>query len=128
MVTPSTPTHLGLLLFWSGNTRWAIDESQVKRIERPSQKRESQALILPFHQWLGNPPVSPDKDPYLLTPKHSKTGKILQIDQLEDIQKISLKKIFPLPPILKGRAGLKEVWGVVFLEGSPIYLLDLAQM
>ena len=117
-----------LLIFNIMGIRLGVDMEQVYQMKSPEQVDEEEFQAADFHYFHEMVPFHQESvyyhTPRVLFLRHAECLTGVLIDQPEDIVRVPIDSIQPLPPSLgKGRKS-EAIWGVALRDGDIVLLVD----
>ena len=126
---PEASNELKLLIFNIMGVLFGADMEQIDEMLEPEQAEERQCDIVPFHQRvpLGGSRVVYEK-PRILLIRETLNRQALLIDRPENIVNLPVSDIRLFPPLIEARKTAGAVWGVTFVDGEIVLLVDLFKL
>jgi chemotaxis signal transduction protein len=124
----SSAVELELLIFTVGGIAMAVDTAQVEEMLRPAEAERREVETRMFHENLfSGERASSYSEPMVLMIREGPPYGIV-VDRPDEITKVPLQRIQPLPALIEKHALSKAVWGIALKDDKMIMLVDFYQL
>lgn len=117
---------IDILVFSLGENRFALDMTQILRIDSATPQKGSKIKFTGFHEKIGYGKKDFSyKVPKAIFLNDCQEDNAILIESPEDIISIPVRDIQPMPYLIDRCSNQKAIWGATFINDDIVFLVDL---